>query len=66
MAAVGGHIALCSVLVTAQRVPLGERRRRLGIRDAAQFYGLLGLPLVGHVIRLLQPVCILLAERQLS
>ena len=59
-----GHLAVCFVLAAAQRLPFGERRGRFGRTHATQFDRFPGLPLAGHVIRVLQSICLLLAQRQ--
>ena len=63
--AVGGGIAFCLLLVAVERLPFGERRGLICRPDATQFNRVPRLSLAGHVVRVLQPVRLLLAQHQL-
>ena len=60
----GGHITVRSLLAAAQRLPFGERCRRVRIGQPPQFDRFPRLPLAGHVFSLLQSVRLLLAQRE--
>ena len=66
LAAARRDFAVRAVLAAAQRLPLGERRGRFRVCDAPQLDRLPVLPLARHVVRLLQSVRLLLAQRQFS
>ena len=64
--AFGGDIAVCPVLAPSQRLSLGVRRGRFRLGQPSQLDHLPHLSLFRHVQRVLQSICLLLVERQLS